>query len=310
LARKVSEAKTAEDRHELIAGLKVAELKALAGALGMKGAQPNKKAWQDQILNFTVQNKLNSQAIRDQMRRRVAPTSREGRGDAAMKRNMDVLSRGTPAEERAGQSTGPTYLDTPRTIEGNGGFGPGSFHPDGRMGGVWQGLRGQQGAENIGGQRLDDALAETIRMGYDGQPGRIGQQMDRFREIISQVKDPKVKHDLEYAMSRLQPQSAQGMLSEKEIADAPAPLLKLLAHLETIPDTGQGGGEAAKLVDLLRRWSAGKMRAGMLDIEVARLGGWRHESQEGYHEMKRAVGEAERAIRELRRSLKMPGSEG
>lgn len=361
LARKLEQAKTVEEGRELVAGLKVVELKALAGVLGMKGTQPNKKAWQDEILNFTVQNKLNSQAIRDQTNFAPKTKADDGRTltklqdkvarltvrldeqsrkrksggsrvmsapEARTRRELDAAKRELKAAQEASgwapgvhaddaakamddaliasvSPAGPSYLNTPRTVQGNGAFGPGSFHPDGRMGTAWQGLSERQGSENIGGMRLDDALAETMRMGYDGQPGRIGEQMARFREIISQVKDPKVKADLEYAFGRLKPQAPHG-LSAKELADAPEPLRRLMSQLETIPDTGQGGGEVGRLADILRRWSSGELRADMLDIEVQRLSGLRHESQEGHHEVARAVDKAAEWIRAMRHDLRRP----
>lgn len=218
------------------------------------------------------------------------------------KANLERLAGG-PLSDFAG----PRYLDTPRKVQGSGNFFEGHFHPDGRMGTAWQGLSARQASEDIGGMRLDDALAEAIRMGYDGQPGRIGEQMIRFQEIISKVRDPKVKGDLQYAFDRLKPQNVPN-LTAKELDDAPEPLMALLRHLSTIPDTGQGGGEAARLVDILRRWSSGELRAGMLEIEVHHLSGLRHESQEGYHEMARAVDKAAERIRAMRRDLKRPGS--
>lgn len=221
---------------------------------------------------------------------------------AAGKANLERLAGG-PLSDFG--KKGPVYLDTPRQVQGTGAFMQGHFHPDGRMGTAWQGLSARMASEDIGGMRLDDALAEAIRMGYDGQPGRIGEQMTRFQEIISQVKDPKVKADLQYAFDRLRPQDVPD-LTAKELDDAPEPLMALLRHLSTIPDTGQGGGEAARLVDILRRWSSGELRAGMLDIEVQRLSGFRHESQEGYHEMARAVDKATEALRAMRRDLKRP----
>lgn len=218
------------------------------------------------------------------------------------KANLERLAGG-PLSDFAG----PRYLDTPRKVQGTGAFFEGHFHPDGRMGTAWQGLSARQASEDIGGMRLDDALAEAIRMGYDGQPGRIGEQMIRFQEIISRVRDPKVKGDLQYAFDRLKPQ-ARHDLTAKELADAPEPLRELMSHLGTIPDTGQGGGEVTRLADILRRWSAGELRGGMLDVEVQRLSGFRHESQEGYHEMARAVDKATERIRAMRRDLKRPGS--
>lgn len=64
LAAKLQHTEDATEARKWIAGLKVAELKALATALGIRGSQPTKKAWQETIFDATVQNRLNSAAIR------------------------------------------------------------------------------------------------------------------------------------------------------------------------------------------------------------------------------------------------------
>jgi hypothetical protein len=208
----------------------------------------------------------------------------------------------------APRSSGPVYLDTPRTIQGDGNFFEGRFHPDGTMGTAWQRLSARQASESIGGKRLDDALAEAIRMGYSGEPDVWAKQKARFEEIISQVKDPQVKAGLEFALGRLKPQVPHA-LSGKELADAPEPLRKLMKILETVPDTGQGGGEVARLADVMRRWSAGEISPFRLSEETRRLSGFRHESQEGYHVVREAVQDAAKELEALRRTLKRPGSE-
>jgi hypothetical protein len=274
-----------------LTGLSSADLKAVADDLGMPrgAARPARKAdLAEAIVEYTAGNRANSAAIREGAM--SGPGERNG---------FDV---GAP------KPSGPTYLVTPRTIQGDGMFWEGSFHPDGTMGTAWQRLSARQASENIDGQRLDDALAEAIRMGYSGEPGVWAKQKARFEKIISQVKDPQVKARLEYALKSLKPQAPHA-LSGKELADAPEPLRKLMSILETVPDTGQGGGEVARLADIMRRWSAGEISPLRLSEEIRRLSGSRHESQEGHHVVRRAVQDATKELEVLRRTLKRPGSE-
>lgn len=275
----------AENLAGWLGSLKVSEIDAMAVKHGVKLLGRTKQEKIDSFVDSTVQNKLNSQAIRG------------GVGDAP--------APGSLAAQQAAAKAGPTYLDTPRQIQGDGNFFEGRFHPDGRMGTAWQNLSARQASENIDGQRLDDALAGAIRMGYSGEPGVWAKQKARFEEIISKIKDPQVKANLEYSLKRLKPRP-QPPLSAEVRDSAPEPMRKLFDQLGTIPDTGQGGDEAAHLEKIMQRWATGQISPLRLPEEIRRLSGFRHESQEGHHEVRQAVNDAVGAIEAMRRDLKRP----
>lgn len=290
-ATRVAALRAATDRETArgwLTGLSGSDLKAVAKELGMRGAPSTKKELTEAIVEFTGGNQANSRAIRGGVTKPGEPSAFEIGGATGAFRGAD---------------NGPTYLDTPRQIEGDGNFFKGRFHPDGTIGEVWQSLSAKQASENIGGKRLDDVLGETVRMGYSGEPGIAAKQLDRLRTVAEQTKDPAVRERIQRAIDELEFPAQLDALDR----DALPPALRALAErLENIPggsqtrNAWQGGTskELEQLADFARRWQAGEVRD--LDMEVRRLGGYRHESQEGFHEVQRAVAEAADRLRKER----------
>lgn len=319
---------------DMLGRLKVSELNELAVKHNVKLLGRTKRDKIESFVDSTVQNKLNSQAIRggvadppaegslaarqnlDRRIEELRVKSRDSRSESqrAMlddkRRRLEAERDGTPvaAAPSVGKQAGPTHLDRPARTSGDGQFWGNHYHGDGVMGTAVQRLTEEQRALNIDGERLDDAIGDVIIEGHKGEIGVSQRQIAKFKAISAKIADPQAKAVVDQQIARLRPAVAPEV-SAPVMAAAPAPLRKLLNRLGDIPDTGQGGREADRLAAIMRQWEAGELRAMRMDMELESLTGLRHESQEGYHEMKRAVSEAAKEIKAMGPALRQQQNE-
>lgn len=361
----------AERLKSWLESLKLPELKAAADKHGVKLIGRTKAEKIDSFVASTVQNKLNSQAIRggvldapapgtlaakqadgkglktlqdkvarlavalDVENRKRSKTSRiqsskesrlrhqltEARRELAAKEKASGFAPGVLADDRAeamddaliaagNPFSGPTHLDTPRRTSGDGMFFGDHYHGDGRIGAVIEDLSPDQARINVGGKRLDDALADVIIEGHRGELGATNRQIEKWRTISDQVRpiDADAASRIDRALARFKMPTVP-YLSDQALADAPEPLRVLRGRIGSIPETGQGGGELKRLSEIIEGWSKGEIRALELDRRVQSLTDMRHESQEGRFEIAKAVEQALRELEAMKAELRQKQNE-
>lgn len=247
-----------------------------------------------------------SPAARRASRERTAAAADIEKFSRELKRDPN----GLPAPARVPKATGPTHINTPAKIVGDGQFVAGHYHPDGVMGQAITGLTPQQRSLNVEGDRLDDVLGRAIIAGHSGQPGSTREQLARFREISAQVQDPAAKAAIDRAIDDLDPPltfDVDGALG----GPTPPGVADLMRQLATIPVVRRDNRELEALSAALDKWRRGDVNGRRFVDEVRRgVQGRRHESQEGFFELRqltqRALGDMETRQRQDRAAFTPP----
>lgn len=250
--------------------LKVAELGELAKKYDVKLLGRTKKEKIAGFVASTVQNKLNSQAIRDQTNFTPKPKT-------------------------------PTHLDTPRRTDGDGQFYGDHYHGDGQIGTVIEDFRPDQARINVGGKRLDDALADVIIRGHGGEAGISAWQVQEFKRIANQVRsiDVDAADSIDRAVKKIDPpRSFDSFQIDDFVTDnTPKPLAELMRVVDSAAaNVFDPDAELKALAEMARKWDSGELRAMQLARDVEMFSPRRHESQEGFFEIRNAASRAGKAL--------------
>lgn len=327
-----------------LTGLTVADLKVVAAKLGMRGQRGTKKELSDAIVEFTAGNRADSAAIRGGVADPPDAGSLAGQ-QALIKRKRDIMRKLEGAEARsrdAGRSTQsdeevtlhedlrkvdaeirafgrapkpdagaqPTHLEgsKPRTI-GDGQFHGVHYHGDGNMGSVIQDMSERQRSINVGGKRLDDTLADVIILGHSGERGVSARQVQEWKRIAADVEmvDADAARRIRGALADIAKPSALDAESFVT-ATTPAPLAQLMRDVHgAAANVFKPDDELKHLGELARKWDAGELSRMRLINAIEQGTLRRHESQEGFFEIREAVRRARLALEAMGRDLVPPG---
>lgn len=278
---------------EMLKRLKVAELGDVARKHNVKLLGRTKAEKIDSFVASTVQNKLNSQAIRGSVDGTLKEALEPNHGTVKLSPADDLTRRiGETSAKPSGQAT---HLNTPARTVGNGMFFGNQYHGDGNMGQAIRDMTDEQRAININGDRLDDALADVIIMGHSGEAGVSARQVEAWKRIATQVEgvDMGAARKIREALAKISAPSGTQGRSMLEGMGAPEPLQKLMGIIEgAAANKATPDAEAKRLLDIAENYLSGKESAlGMIN-RVRDLRTGRHESQEGFFEIRNAAAQA------------------
>jgi hypothetical protein len=355
---------------EMLSRLKVSQIGELAAKHDVKLLGRTKKDKIDSFVASTVQNKLNSQAIRegaatrpgergfdvgaaspakirrqedriarlsvalDVENRKRSKTSRiQSRKESQLRHELTQAKRelaamkggsGQSGLERpaggpikpgefgsgSGKPASPTYLDTPARTVGDGQFHGDHYHGDGNMGTAIKGMSPKQRSINIGGKRLDDALADIIIMGHSGEPGVSARQVEAFKDIAAQLGqiDSSAANAVTRAISKINPpRSFDSFEIDSAIRPGdPEPLRRLMEDIDSAAaNVFEPDAELKALEKMVTDYREGQISATRM---INGLGNVmrRHESQEGFFEVRNAIQRAERDLEAMRKAGTLP----
>jgi hypothetical protein len=212
----------------------------------------------------------------------------------------------TPAARPAEKATvmpprSPDPIEPP-----NGGWGidQGLMHFDSALGKAWTGLSDDDKRLTVDGRPLANVVKD-LGEGITRRRHSSQQALDELRRIRNQLPDgSRPAAVIDQAITRL---DAPVKPMPNLPADTPAPMRQLVQELNSIPlvrrgyDHGMPMGdefhEDDRVADIARRWSAGELSATGVGREIENLTRYRHESMEGWTEIREAVARATRDVR-------------
>ncbi|MGH3377638.1 MAG: hypothetical protein ACRDS0_03750 [Pseudonocardiaceae bacterium] len=152
-----------------------------------------------------------------------------------------------------------------------------------------------------------DALANVLgRLATDAVVGRTTSQdaLDRLKRLRDRLPESKAKHQLAYAVNKL---DAPNTPPPQVPAGTPPALRQLLTDLHAVPLVRRDPSkEQEPLLSIITDVTQGKTGGLRLTREVRRLQNRRHESVEGKSEIDRAITRATKTLEDDHRNRRRP----
>lgn len=214
-------------------------------------------------------------------------------------------STSAPAEQSATAPAGPM----PRSAEPirlpNNGADQGLMHFDSALGMLWQQLGDDRHLQVDDGRALGNVVAD-LGEGITLRRHDTSAALQQLRRLRAQLPDGPAARRVDTAVDRL---DAPPRPAPPLPAQAPEQLRTLMADLNAINLVRRGydAGTASPfhetdlLADLAERWAAGTLSTGQFERALRDLAQRRHESQEGFTEIRAAVDRALRTSRQWMR---------
>jgi hypothetical protein len=189
----------------------------------------------------------------------------------------------------------------------NNGADQGLMHYDSALGMLWLGLGKEDRCLQVAGRPLGNLVYELAE-GISLRQHDTTQALLQLRQIRAQLPGGQVARLVDAAINRL---DAPDRPIPALPAEAPAPLHTLMAELGAINLVRRGGDygtaqrwhETDKLADLVTQWLAGRLNPIRFERALRDLARQRHESQEGWIEIRDAV---TRALSDCRSWIRRP----
>jgi hypothetical protein len=210
-----------------------------------------------------------------------------------------IPTQRTP-EEPVQQPPMPARSPEPiRPPNGEWGVDQGLMHFDGACGVLWNRLGDDRHLE-VDGRALGNVVCD-LGEGITRKKHDTNHVLAELRRVRTQVPDgTAAAGHLDKAINRL---DAPNRPAPPLPDDAPPQLRTLMSELNNInlvrrgrdvgfPMSSDGTYETDKLADIAARWSRGELRRSGLEREIDDLRGMRHESMEGWMEIRTAIGRA------------------
>lgn len=206
-----------------------------------------------------------------------------------------------PAEPEQATTMPPRSAQPLEPPNGGWGIDQGLMHFDGALGRLWNGLDDDRHL-TVDGRPLGNVIKD-LGEGISLDKHSSQHALDDLRRIRRQLPDGSRPAQLvDAAINRL---DAPDRPLPDLPANTPPQLRTLVEELNAIPlvrrgrDVGGGRDafhETDMVADMAHRWSAGQLRPFTFESELRNLTGHRHESMEGWSEIRSAVAKASRDI--------------